>query len=249
MNTGTVKLAIIQVRMGSTRLPGKTMLSLGGQTLLEHVVHRATAIENVDQIVVATSIQSDDDVIVDLVQQKFSDEVSVFRGHPLDVQERFLEATHDFDDAIIGRVTADDPFRAPELFSEAFRLIETGSFDHVRVTPGTVPLGIDAEVFKLSSLRDARAHFPSEESAEHVTTELLSQHAFRKGELRGPDSRLGAISLTIDTPEDFRRCTKVADALLEGGLGMSLEDTVEALRSLGWWGSGSREEGHLYEAD
>ena len=242
MSAGMPRLAMIQVRMGSTRLPGKSMFELGGMTLLEHIVHRTMAVKNLNHIIVATSDQTDDDVIVDLIQDKFASEISVFRGHALDVQQRFLAATQDFEEAMVGRVTADDPFRAPELFAEAFELIENGDFDHVRMTPGTVPVGIDAEVFTLSALRNSRAQFPSAESAEHVTTELLSQPNYRRGEFAGPDSRLGAISLTIDTQDDFDRCSKVADALVEGNLSFSLGDTISALRSLGWWSPGTIEE-------
>lgn len=234
MNAGIPRLAVVQARMGSTRLPGKSMFELGGQTLLEHVVHRALGIDRLDEVIVATSDQGEDDILVDLLSRTFSHEISVFRGSPLDVQERFLVATQNYDDALVGRVTADDPFRAPELFAQAFSLIERAELDHVRVVPGTVPVGIDAEVFRLSALRDSRARFPSAESAEHVTTALLSETVYQRGEVRGPDPSLGAISLTIDTLEDFDRCSLVAEALLAANLDHSLASTVTALRSLGW---------------
>lgn len=221
--------------MGSSRLPGKSLFELGGITLLEHVVRRTLAIDNLSQVIVATSDQMDDDIIADLVRDKFASEVAIYRGHAFDVQHRFLAATQDFEEAIVARITADDPFRAPELFAEAFKLATHGNLDYVRMIPRTVPLGIDAEVFRLSALRDSRARCPSAESAQHVTTALITEANYRRGEFAGPDIRLGDIRLTVDTQEDYEFCSKVAKSLVEENLGFSLRDTISVLRSLGWW--------------
>ncbi|MCP4130658.1 MAG: hypothetical protein GY754_06715, partial [bacterium] len=102
-----VVAAIIQARMGSTRLPGKSLLDLAGYPMLYHVIERTMAIEGVDNVVVATSIEPENKQLVEL-----SDKMGVhsFVGSPENVLERYFFASIEFDCDYIIRVTGDNPF-------------------------------------------------------------------------------------------------------------------------------------------
>src|SRR5580692_9396702 len=95
--------AIIQARMGSTRLPGKVLRTVNGRTLLDIQLERVKAAKLIDQIVVATSILEQDKPIADLCAKLG---VPCFRGSETDVLERFYQATKQFNATIIVRLTA-----------------------------------------------------------------------------------------------------------------------------------------------
>ena len=82
-------LAIIQARLGSTRLPGKVLKKILGKTVLEHIIERLSYAKKIDQLIIATSNLSENDQIADLAKQKG---ISCFRGDEDDVLNRFYQA-------------------------------------------------------------------------------------------------------------------------------------------------------------
>ena len=83
-------LAILQARMGSTRLPGKVLKTVAGKTILDHLIDRISPAKEIDQIIVATTTNSEDDAIEQWGKEKG---VTVYRGSDWDVLERFYNAT------------------------------------------------------------------------------------------------------------------------------------------------------------
>ena len=113
------KIAIIQARLSSSRLPGKVLRDIAGEPMLARVLARVGRAKLIDQIVVATTSDEADDPISDYCQERGID---CFRGDPYDVLDRFYHCAKQFEADLIVRITADCPMIAPE---EIDRVIKT----------------------------------------------------------------------------------------------------------------------------
>jgi spore coat polysaccharide biosynthesis protein SpsF len=160
-------VAIIQARMGSTRLPGKVLMDLGGKTVLARVVDRLRRATRVKEIVVATTDSAADEAIVRECHQL---EVLTFRGSELDVLDRYHEAARVFAAQAVVRITSDCPVIDPELVDETVRMFHDQRADYASnsLMP-SYPRGLDTEVFTTVALERAwrEAHEPYQR--EHVT--------------------------------------------------------------------------------
>ena len=162
-------VAIIQARMGSTRLPGKVLADIAGKTMIERVVERTAAAQEVDEVVVATTTDSSDDVLVKKIESL--DWCSVFRGPVDDVLSRYYESAYRHAAQIVVRVTADDPLKDPSIIDEAVRLLKHNSnLDYCSNTiEPSYPEGLDIEVFRFTALGRAHAESLLPSEREHVT--------------------------------------------------------------------------------
>ncbi len=157
-------VAIIQARMGSSRLPGKVLKPLAGRPALYHVVDRLRKSRVLKRVVVATTTQPDDDVIVRFCGAHHFD---CFRGSEHDVLDRYYQAARHFAADPVVRITSDcpviDPYIVDEVVTELLRM----DYD-VCALGGEFPDGLDCECFSFSALEDAwkSATLPSER--EHV---------------------------------------------------------------------------------
>ena len=162
--------AIIQARMGSTRLPRKVLMEIAGQTLLSYQIKRIRKSKLVDQIIVATTNEKIDD---DIAQHCKDLGVDVFRGSEDDVLGRYYEAAKAFNSDIIIRLTADCPLLDFEIIDKTVELFIDKKVNYAAntVPPETsmYPDGSDVEVFDFQSLE--KAHFECKDShdREHVT--------------------------------------------------------------------------------
>lgn len=160
-------VAIVQARLGSSRLPGKTLEILFDKPLLGHILERIAAARTIDHIVVATTTSGIDDALIP-VAEHFG--ASVFRGSENDVLDRFFLASLRFGDSTIVRVTADDPFKDPEVIDYAVNLRRKLNIDYCSNTlKPSYPEGIDIEVFSSSALEKAHIHARLPSEREHVT--------------------------------------------------------------------------------
>ena len=160
-------LALVQARMGSTRLPNKVMREVGGIPLIELLLTRLSQSKAINQIVVATSIDAKN---LPLVNHVSSLGYQSFQGSEQDVLERFYLAAQQFAGDIIIRITGDCPLIDPQLVDEAIQKFQECEVDYLcNSNPPTFPDGLDIEVFSFSSLEHAynEANAPSER--EHVT--------------------------------------------------------------------------------
>jgi len=159
--------AIIQARMGSTRLPGKVMLPLDGTSLLEHVVHRVDAATTVDDVVVATTFHKPDDMVARYAKQAGA---TVYRGSEDDVLGRMHAAATENDSDIVVRVTADNPFVPPPLVDEAVGTVARGDAAYTsNKLNRTFPLGLDTEAFTFESFTTVERIARDPHHREHVT--------------------------------------------------------------------------------
>jgi spore coat polysaccharide biosynthesis protein SpsF (cytidylyltransferase family) len=161
-------VAIIQARMGSTRLPGKVLSDIVGQNMIERIVGRVRSAEMIDDIFVATTNETEDDALVAHLQKIGC---QVYRGSVHDVLDRYYQCAKLAQADVIVRVTADDPLKDPQIIDQAVRLLlEDEGRDYCSNTiEPSYPEGLDIEVFRLRALEKAHkeANLPSER--EHVT--------------------------------------------------------------------------------
>jgi spore coat polysaccharide biosynthesis protein SpsF len=196
-------VAIIQARMGSTRLPGKVLKDLGGKTVLARVVNRARRATLLDEVVVATSVLPADDAIV---QECEHQEVAYFRGDELDVLDRYYRAGIKFNADLIVRVTSDCPLIDPDLIdAHVNRLLRRwGQVDLVtNMLKQTYPLGLAVEAMPADVLARMKRMSQSDMLKEHVTTLAYVEPGWFQ-----IDNVLHAVDLsefrwTVDTQEDL----------------------------------------------
>lgn len=194
--------------MGSTRLPGKTLMFLSGKTVLERVVERVRRADELKQIIVATSDTEQDDQIKALCD---SIEVDWYRGPELDVLARYAETAEYFDADPIVRVTADCPLIDPGVLNQLVRLYRqnVGAFVANNLEP-TFPHGLDAEVFSRAMLRLAADQVDEDYDAEHVTQWMRRQPGAVN--LKCPVN-LHHYRITLDTREDLTLMRAIYRAL------------------------------------
>ncbi|MFZ5862542.1 MAG: cytidylyltransferase domain-containing protein [Nitrospirota bacterium] len=192
---------VVQARMGSTRLPGKVLMPLGGTTLLGWIVTRLRELPR--PLVVATSHQVQDDAIVRECERI---DVACFRGSEHDVLDRYYQCARAHRFAHVIRLTGDNP--CPDI--EALRqlvdlhLVSGADYSH---NFGELPVGMGAEIFSFGALevswRDGRAAH----HREHVNEFILEHPSrFRIAKLDVcPDHTWKQLRLTIDTREDYQR--------------------------------------------
>jgi spore coat polysaccharide biosynthesis protein SpsF (cytidylyltransferase family) len=222
---------LIQARMGSSRLPGKTLMNLGGKPLIDHVIERCISTIAIDDVVVVTTNLKEDNVLETHIREKYS--IHTYRGDSLDVRSRFEAVAKEYGFEVIVRVTADDPFKDPNHIQEAIQALDSEAVDYFNNFEIPIyPIGLDVESFKAEALFQNIEVDKSEKSKEHVTYGIRhSPHFFRRYKSGEPE--FTKIRLTIDTAEDFGFCSKLLEINPE--MGRSAFDwaaTREALQSL-----------------
>jgi spore coat polysaccharide biosynthesis protein SpsF len=215
-STGPVVVAVIQARMGSTRLPGKVLMPIDGVPLLSWTVSGVRAIRGVSSVVVATTTDPDDDAVATLAVDLG---VSIHRGSSHDVLARCADAVTPFQPDVVIRQTADNPFPDPAVAEDQVRVLLDGDLDYVGIDGW--PLGIAAEACRYSALAVANREATDRADREHVMTYLYRQRErFRIG--RSP-RRLGAgraagptARYTVDTEADLAFARALAARLPDG---------------------------------
>jgi spore coat polysaccharide biosynthesis protein SpsF len=163
-------VAIVQARMGSTRLPGKVLLDLAGEPMLARCVERARRAQTLDQVVVATTEQPGDEAIVELCRERGW---PCFRGSEDDVLDRYYGAAKAHAADVVVRITSDCPLIEPTVVDLVVRefLERQPEIDYASntVSERTYPRGLDTEVVRFETLE--RAWYEDDNPAwrEHVT--------------------------------------------------------------------------------
>lgn len=205
-------IAIIQARMGSTRLPGKVLKPLAGDTVLGHVVRRVREAKRLDGVCIATTDSPADEPIV---REAFRLGMLCWCGSEQDVLDRYFGAAQSCGADIVVRITSDCPLFDGALLDEMLAVFHTAPrLDYMsNVQVRRFPRGLDAEIFTLAALRMAHRKAKEPHEREHVTP-YLYQHPeqFRLSSFVGK-SDLSAHRWTLDTPEDWQFVEAVYAAL------------------------------------
>lgn len=202
---------ILQARFASTRLPGKVMKTLAGETVLSHVLRRCIAVAGVDVVCCAVSDDVESDPIAAEAERCGAE---VFRGSEDDVRDRYLGAAKALGAEVILRVTSDCPLIDPEVCAQVLRLRAERDADYAcNNLPPTWPHGLDCEAFTTRALMRAAAESTEPEDREHVTPWLRRHPDVRRATLAGPGGEFAAMRWTLDYPEDLMFFTALFDHL------------------------------------
>lgn len=193
-------LGIIQVRLDSTRLPKKALLDLMGKPMIIQLLNRATKSEMLDEIIIATTTNSSDDEIEQVVK---SYGLNVYRGNVDDVLDRYYKAAKKYDAEIIVRITGDCPLLDPDIVDKAVRFFQENDYDYIsNVIKPTYPDGLDIEVFSFDSLEDAWKNATLKSEREHVTPYIRKPENFKVGNFEN-DTDLSDMRWTVDEQKDI----------------------------------------------
>ena len=222
-------LSIIQARVGSSRLPGKSIQILQGKPILEHIVNFLKFSKLTDEIIIATSNLEEDDKIEELAKKLG---ILCFRGSPDDVLKRYYDCATKFDGDLIIRLTADNPLIDPTLVDEVIHVCkETGCDYASNMIHQTYPLGYLVEAITFSTLKKVHENQHDKLTREHVThyirhnPQLFNiQEVFAPSDLHRPHWRL-----TVDYEEDFSLISEIFSHLYETGSFIRYRTVVEFL--------------------
>jgi glutamate-1-semialdehyde 2,1-aminomutase/spore coat polysaccharide biosynthesis protein SpsF len=165
-------VAIIQARMGSSRLPGKSLAEIEDRPMLWHVIDRMKQATLVDRVVVATSSAPVDDAIEKMC---IDNDVQCYRGSETDVLDRFYHAARSERAMQVVRITADCPLIDPEVVDRVVRRFQRGDLDYAsNAMVRSYPDGLDTEVFSFAALERAWHEATKASEREHVTPYLRS---------------------------------------------------------------------------
>ncbi len=207
---------VIQARMGSTRLPGKVLMPLGEKTVLDWVVESCQRSKRADEVIVATSDQSQDDAIARHLAQK---EISFFRGEESNVLKRFYDCAYKHKLDLIVRVTADCPFLDPDVIDRLIDLSVQSQADYTGTASQTIrtfPHGIDAEVIVFPALEEAFQNARSDFEKEHVCPYIHTTKSqdFKQVYLEAKKKEYAPeIRITLDTQQDYDACKALVKVL------------------------------------
>jgi spore coat polysaccharide biosynthesis protein SpsF len=217
-------LAILQARMSSTRLPGKVLAEVARAPMILRQIERVRRAERISRLIVATSTRPDDDLLADSMTKAG---IEVVRGDLDDVLARFivaLDAAGDQDTAI--RLTADCPLTDPTVIDATIDLFTRSGADYASNTgdPRTFPKGLDIEVFRTDTLRQAHAETADPYDREHVTPFLYRRPERFQIAVLDQDRAEGDVRWTVDRPDDLVFVRAIYDALYEARPDFTSED-------------------------
>jgi spore coat polysaccharide biosynthesis protein SpsF len=194
-------VAVVQARMGSTRLPRKVLQDLAGHSMLSRVVIRLRASRLIDEVVVATTCHAKDDAIV---EECLRCSVSFSRGDENDVLDRYFRAAESSRADVVVRITSDCPLIDPEITDTTIQAFLQERLDYASNTlVRTYPRGLDTEVISRTALTLAWQEARQPYEREHVTPYIIEHPAkFRLLSVTG-DQDYSSHRWTVDTPEDL----------------------------------------------
>lgn len=204
-------VAVISARMGSSRLPGKVLMEIVGRPMLSLQVERVRRASTVDRVVVATSVESQDDPVAALCA---AEDIGCYRGSEPDVLDRIYQAARRFDADPIVRLTGDDPLADPAVIDRVVGTFLEKDMDYAaNVNPPTFPDGLDVEVVSFKTLERVWREAALPEEREHVTWRIRqNMEQYRTRNVTHAED-LSAMHWAVDTRENFSFIKKVFEKL------------------------------------
>lgn len=214
---------VLQARMGSTRLPGKVLMGVRGKSMLDHILFRLTRLNRPAKIVVATSVEPEDNPIKELCYDKA---IECFKGSEADVLERYYLCAKKYGFENIVRLTGDNPFVDIEELDRLIELHLASKADYSH-SFGELPVGVGAEIFSFEALERSHREGTEENHREHVN-EYIQEHPelFKTSVLTVPDEKKRpGLRLTVDTEEDLLKARRIVEE--SGGKYVTTEMAIE----------------------
>ena len=215
---------LLQVRMKSTRLPRKAMLTIEDKSLMEHVIDRLKAAKTTYDIIICTSTHQDDRILLELAERTG---IKGFAGNEEDVLDRFIQAANREKADVIIRVTGERPLVS---LVHLDRMVE----HHIKTNTDytatkQLPAGVAVEVISTSALEKAYQLADNPELSEYMTL-YFREDFFRTEIIEVEESlRRPYYRLTVDTPEDLELVREVYRRLYKPDKIIALEEVVRLL--------------------
>lgn len=195
-------LAILQVRMSSTRLPGKVMMDVLGRPMLERQIERINRARHIDRLCIATTTEPSDDPITAFCAAR---SIDYCRGSLDDVLDRYYQAAQQYSPSHVVRVTGDCPLIDATVIDQVIELHLSGKFDYTcNRRPPTYPDGLDVEICRFECLRESWESARLASEREHVTPFIWNRpERFRLGTLHHRGRNLSELRWTVDYARDL----------------------------------------------
>lgn len=194
-------VAIVQARMGSTRLPNKVMKEICGKPMIGILLDRLSKSKRLSKIIVATSIDSKNQILKSYVNDCG---YGVFLGSEDNVLERFYYAAKEESSDVVVRITGDCPLVDPRLVDLLIdKFIEDGVDYTSNIEPPSFPDGLDIEVMKFSALKKAFESAKDKYDLEHVTPYIRKNDFFSKSNFSNAED-LSELRWTVDELTDYQ---------------------------------------------
>ena len=224
-------VASIEARMGSSRLPGKVLKKFGNETTLSLLVKRLKTCKFLDDIVIATTINSKDDLICNWCLEN---DISFFRGSEKDVLDRVVKSHEQMNSDLIIEITGDCPFTDPKIVDLAIENYLNRDVDVVTNCGNnlTWPMGVYAQVFSLKNLKWVNDNINDAAVHEHVSLYFYENtNLYKIHELIAPKKvSYPQMRIVLDYKEDYLFLTQIYENLFaEYGLYFSLNEIINFL--------------------
>lgn len=226
-------VAIFQARLGSSRLPGKTLIDIDGKPMLTHIIERVQHCIKIDDIVIATTTEPEE-----LAIRKLAEDcgVKVFSGSKTDVLDRFYQTAKIVNADVIVRITADDPFKDPQIIDQFVTCFQENlEFDFVGEEENnpTFPEGLAVSVFSFQALERAWREAELSSEREHVIPYILKNpHKFNIG-VKQNSKDLSHYRWTVDYEEDIQFTREVYKRLNQKEIFL-MQDILDLLDREPW---------------
>ncbi len=228
-------VATIEARMTSSRLPGKVLLQVLGKPMLHHLINRLKSVPSIDEIVLATTTNATDDVLVEFAVKE---KVRVYRGSELDVMARVIGAAEAGGADVIVEITGDCPIIDPDIVSQTIQMFlhhdaAYVSNSHIR----SYPDGMDAQVFRLDTLKRSAAMTNDPLDYEHVSLHIRNHpEIFPRVDLVAPPSLWWPeLGLTLDEEADYQLLKNIIETLGPDKPLFSCHDVIQLLKKNPDW--------------
>lgn len=229
----------VEARMGSTRLPGKTMMKILDKPMLEFLIERLKRSKLIDEIVIATTINPKDEIIVEL-----TDKIGVkcFRGSEEDVLARVLDAAKSVGGDIIVEITADCPLIDPDVVDMIIREYLNNDYDYVcnlnapernPILDSNFPVGLETQVFSVKVLEEVASLTNNPSDREHVSLYIYNHpERYKVYCVKAPEElNYPKLELTVDYKEDFEVIKKIYESLYLKNPEFSILDAIKFLKN------------------
>jgi spore coat polysaccharide biosynthesis protein SpsF len=223
--------AIIQARMGSTRLPGKVLMKVDKKPLLGYQLDRVLRSKELDKVIVATSILEDDNKIEDFCLDYGID---CYRGSENDVLGRYYDCAKQKNIDTVVRITADCPLIDPCIIDKIVQKFKGDDVDYCTNTvpheTSKFPDGSDVEVFSIKALEKASQEITDRHFREHVTFQFWQSGDYKISQYT-QDKDWSNYRITVDYPEDFEVVEYIFSELKSKNIFGSLDEVIDIIDS------------------
>lgn len=221
--------ATIEARMTSSRLPGKVLMEFCGKSDLEHIIERLRRSKYIDEIVVATTVNCQDDAIVELCEKI---NCKYYRGSEEDVLLRVLESAKSVEADYIVEITGDCPVIDWRHVDKLTEMFFSGEYDYASNTiERSFPRGFDTQIFPVTILEEVNNITRNPVDHEHVSIYIYTHPENYKLLNWKADQTMNhpEIEITLDTKEDYKLIKSIYERLYPSNIDFSSEEVVELL--------------------